>query len=85
MKQALRTIADFCVRRNKDIFFENDGQIRLNGDTHTVQELAAEINKDEQRRCHEELVTWMRQELTITDGNTLDELLKASEECLAQQ
>lgn len=85
MEEALRKILDFCERRNKEIFFDDHGQIRLNGDTLTVQELAAEINKDEQRRCHEDLVARVRNQIVPLDGSVLDVLIKASESSLAQQ
>ena len=89
LEQALMKIHDFCVRRKVCVSFDADGRIWHGPPTDGkrclfVKDLASKILEDDQRVCHEDLVTWIRSELTITDGNTFDELLKESEESLAQ-
>ena len=89
LEQGIKKISDFCVRRKERIKFDPDGWIRrqISHGTnypYTSEEFANIINDDDQRVCHKELVTWMRSELTIEDGNALDERLKASEASLAQ-
>ena len=91
MEQALKEIGDFCVRRKRVITFDSAGDVWFEGRLYTATKLAAEIKKDDQRVCHEELVAGVRKFVHLEVGNKLEVgqhlaiLLKASEACLSQQ